>query len=567
MKEDNELNTSLNNLTPIIKTTTTTTISETKTINEKDPRNEPKRMTETTTTREETNDSSIVQQAGTQPDHVYQYQMSNIRFKVRSQLLRSLHAEISILHQIQIKTKSTLLDFIMLNSSWLGSHSFFILTLPLLFWFNQNPSQARSQVYILANSVYLTGFLKDYLCLPRPFSPPIKRLTISNHESEYGFPSTHSATSVTTILMILNHLNQLTHLSTSIRWSTYLVLFVYGILLIFGRIYCGMHSIQDVMMGCLIGFLVYVSHEFYLLDYLTQILEFDFMKSDLIIFKISNIPIMIISIGLFLTSLYPEPIDNCPCFEDSTAFLAVSIGLMISHYLTGNQSIPIRPFFGNNDLTSSTSNQLESLCFESLKSILKIVLGISLIFLWRLIIKESLSRLLPKLFKFFSPLIDLPRRHYDSTKNYSIYRTQLNQKTKQAGLKAKLIPSLLHLPIPDEDQRLKIKLEKGESLDEHQNPKGTVNSQTEQDIEILEDPNQFEPNQSNLKFRKNSNPQHLNPSKSFQPSTNTHQVKQWKPPTDVKHHDIDVLMRFIVYCGIGFLAAYALPCLFHKIGI
>ncbi|EGF99841.1 uncharacterized protein MELLADRAFT_118208 [Melampsora larici-populina 98AG31] len=564
MKEDNETNLSSSNLTPIIKTTTTTTITEKKTINVKEPTKKTT-MTETTTTtttREETNDSSMVQQAGTQPDHVYQSQMSNFRFKIRSQLLRSLNAEISILHQIQIKTKSPLLDFIMLNSSWLGSHSFFILTLPLCFWFDQNPTQARSHVYILSNSVYLTGFLKDYLCVPRPFSPPIKRLTISNHESEYGFPSTHSATSVTTIFMILNHLSQLNHLSTSFRWSTYLILFIYGILLIFGRIYCGMHSIQDVMMGCLIGFLVYVSHEFYLLDCLTQILEFDFMKSDFMIFKILNIPIMIISIGLFFTSLYPEPIDNCPCFEDSTAFLAVSIGIMISHYLTGNQFIPIRPFFGHNDLTSSTSNPLESLCIEGLKSILKIIIGLFIIFLWRLIIKESLSRLLPKLFKLFSPLIDLPRRHYDSTKNYSIYRTQLNQKTKQAGLKAKLIPSLLHLAIPDEDQGLKSNSEKGVIQDQNQNQKETVNQQTEKDIEVLKDPNQ-----SNLKSRKNSNPQHLKPSKTSQTSTTTHQIKQWKPPTDVKHHDIDVLMRFIVYCGIGFLAAYALPSLFYKIGI
>ncbi|KAH9814340.1 hypothetical protein DFH28DRAFT_971376 [Melampsora americana] len=521
MTEDNHFNSSSsssNSLTPIIKTTTTTTTittpAESITTNEEELTNQTKTInqfetiTETkaiTTNKDNDDESSSVQQAGTQPDHVYQSQMSNFRFKIRNQLLRSLNAEISILHQIQIKTKSTLLDLIMLNSSWLGSHSFFILTLPLLFWFSQNPSHARSQVYILSNSVYLTGFLKDYLCIPRPFSPPIKRLTISNHESEYGFPSTHSATSVTTILMILNQLNQLSNLSTSIRWSTYLILFVYGILLIFGRIYCGMHSIQDVMMGCLIGFLVYVSHEFYLLDYLTQILEFDFMKSNLMIFKVFNIPIVIISIGLFLTSLYPEPIDNCPCFEDSTAFLAVSIGLMISHYLTGNQSIPIRPFFGNtHDFTASTSNRVEHLCFESLKSIFKIILGLFVIFLWRLIIKESLSRLLPKLFKFFSPLIDLPRRHYDSTKNYSIYRTQVDQ---------------------------------------------------------------FEPIQSKLKSRKNSNPQQPKPIKSFQTSTNQYQIKQWKPPTDVKHHDIDVLMRFIVYCGIGFLAAYALPCLFHKIGI
>jgi membrane-associated phospholipid phosphatase len=38
--------------------------------------------------------------------------------------------------------------------------------------------------------------MQDLLCVPRPYTPPVERLSISSHGLEYGFPSTHSTNAV-----------------------------------------------------------------------------------------------------------------------------------------------------------------------------------------------------------------------------------------------------------------------------------------------------------------------------------------------------------------------------------
>ena len=75
-------------------------------------------------------------------------------------------------------------------------------------------------VNILAAGVYLSSFLKvrptvykqnlvaelyqtqDFFCVPRPYTPPVERLSISSHGLEYGFPSTHSTNAVSISLYL-----------------------------------------------------------------------------------------------------------------------------------------------------------------------------------------------------------------------------------------------------------------------------------------------------------------------------------------------------------------------------
>ncbi|WAQ92601.1 hypothetical protein PtA15_17A82 [Puccinia triticina] len=178
---------------------------------------------------------------GLQPDHVYRSQLSPWRFKIRSALLVTLNKEMTILESIQRSYRSGPLDRLMVHSSWLGSHQFFILALPLIFWLGDHHFE-RSPVYILG----------------------------INCASKYGFPSSHSAISASTFLMGLQYT---LHVQLIVQQLTlFLGLILYGFLLVFGRVYCEMHLIQDVACGW--------------------------------------------------------TIDDCPCFEDSTAFVAVSVGVM-----------------------------------------------------------------------------------------------------------------------------------------------------------------------------------------------------------------------------------------------
>jgi dihydrosphingosine 1-phosphate phosphatase len=101
-----------------------------------------------------------------------------------------------------------------------------------------------SLVDLLAPGVFFTGMIKDFLCLPRPLSPPLQRITMSGLTAlEYGFPSTHSTNAVSVALY------GLTLLETSnleISDVTKIVLqgiaALYASSVVMGRIYCGMHG-------------------------------------------------------------------------------------------------------------------------------------------------------------------------------------------------------------------------------------------------------------------------------------------------------------------------------------
>ncbi|CAO3697644.1 unnamed protein product [Rhizopus microsporus] len=84
----------------------------------------------------------------------------------------------------------------------LGTHTFFMIFLPILIWFG-NVEIGRNVCFLTASGVFWSGFLKDFLCLPRPLSPPVHRLTMSPYVAlEYGFPSTHSTNSVSVALFL-----------------------------------------------------------------------------------------------------------------------------------------------------------------------------------------------------------------------------------------------------------------------------------------------------------------------------------------------------------------------------
>jgi hypothetical protein len=65
--------------------------------------------------------------------------------------------------------------------------------------------------------IYISSFAKDLVCTPRPYSPPVVRLSkissspcpvgahgpgMSTHHHEYGFPSSHSTNSVSIALFL-----------------------------------------------------------------------------------------------------------------------------------------------------------------------------------------------------------------------------------------------------------------------------------------------------------------------------------------------------------------------------
>jgi dihydrosphingosine 1-phosphate phosphatase len=99
-------------------------------------------------------------------------------------------------------------------------------------------------VDLLAPGVFVTGMIKDFLCLPRPLSPPLQRITMSGLTAlEYGFPSTHSTNAVSVALYCLTLIETSgSTLSPLKKVLLQAVAYIYALSVVLGRIYCGMHG-------------------------------------------------------------------------------------------------------------------------------------------------------------------------------------------------------------------------------------------------------------------------------------------------------------------------------------
>lgn len=284
-----------------------------------------------------------------------------------------------------------------------------MVVLPILFWcgytglgrgygFYVRKYKLTSRViHILASGVFFSGFLKDLLCLPRPLSPPLKRITMSGSAAlEYGFPSTHStnAVSVAVYALCTLHSPACTMSGPATLALESLALF-YATSIIVGRLYCGMHGFVDVIVGSLLGAVLSLL-ECVFID------EFDnFIQVGS--YKAVSVVILII---LVLIRIHPEPADDCPCFDDSVAFAGVVCGAEI-----GNWHYAQHPLSWDHPVRATVPYSLEQLGWT--KTMLRIVLGISCIVLWRGISKSALLKCLPPLYRVIERRgLSLPRRFF-----------------------------------------------------------------------------------------------------------------------------------------------------------
>ncbi|KAI5961785.1 LCB3 [Candida margitis] len=341
--------------------------------------------------------------AGNQADDHYKQRLSPFRYQFRSYMLPIVRHETDVLYKLQSTLRNPVFDFYFAWTANLASHTFYILMLPPPIWFGAS-KMARDLVYVLGLGIYLSGFLKDFFCLPRPRSPPLHRITMSSYTTqEYGFPSSHSANATAVSLIVLNKIitNQ-DSLGVTTYYSLIAGLMLYYFSLIFGRLYTGMHGFLDIFTGSAVGVIVFLFRY-----YLGEAWD-TFMFSHGFLFGTASI----LGLYLFMIHIYPEPIDDCPCFDDSVAFVGVLIGLDFSH-LVGYQT---RHFFNLNDF-----GDYYLLPFindgGALKLFARFFLGVGLVVAWKSISKPIIFTILPPVYKVIG--VYLPRRNYISTAHTS----------------------------------------------------------------------------------------------------------------------------------------------------
>lgn len=311
---------------------------------------------------------------GLHDDAFYRSRLSAPVFAVRSLLKPILDAELPLLTKVQnwATQRPQFFTNYFLYTANLGSHLFYVLVLPLPAWFGAL-ELTRDVVFVLGAGIYFTGLVKDLLSLPRPYSPPIVRRTMSSYtSSEYGCPSSHSANATALILILaLYHTDS----------SYYPIHIIYWITIIAGRIICGMHGLLDISIGILVGLFTV------LIRVITRSIH------DSLVFNQSSplVPISLVAIYYSLIYFHPIPLEGCPCFEDSVAFIAVLAGLDLAiwtiSYTSPPASIynhPARIIYSFQDL-------------GILRTIARLIVGVSIVVLWRTIAKPLATSIISKL--------------------------------------------------------------------------------------------------------------------------------------------------------------------------
>lgn len=252
-------------------------------------------------------------------------------------------------------------------------------------------------VHLLASGVFLSGFVKDLLCLPRPLSPPLHRITMSGSAAlEYGFPSTHSTNAVSVVLYALFHLkSEQSTIEPTKNMIFQIILYTYATSIVFGRLYCGMHGFVDVIVGSWIGaVLAYVQCHYG-----------DAFDQFVVNCSAKELSLVILLI-LVLVRIHPEPADSCPCFDDSVAFTGVMIGAQIASWHFSKTTFSL-----SDPVPGTVPFDLQRIGW--IKAIARVIMGVAIVFAWREIMKPSLLRLLPPIFRVIEKLgLSLPRRFF-----------------------------------------------------------------------------------------------------------------------------------------------------------
>ncbi|PGH18444.1 hypothetical protein AJ79_00514 [Helicocarpus griseus UAMH5409] len=347
--------------------------------------------------------------AGLRSLNHYQQKLPKWRYKLRTATLPLVRWETPYLAWFQERVRTPSLDSWFAITANLGTHTFYMIMLPILFWCGYT-KVGRGMVHLLASGVFFSGFIKDGFCLPRPLSPPLNRITMSGSAAlEYGFPSTHATNAVSVVVYALYLLNSPDSTISPVTNILFQILLgIYAVSIVVGRLYCGMHGFFDVIIGSLLGALL-------------GFVQCSYGKvfDDMLFSGTLNVVFTVVVVILALIRIHPEPADSCPCFDDSVAFAGVMMGAEF-----GNWHFAQTSYAWSDPYPATVPYDLGKLGL--FKTIIRILLGVVIVFLWREIMKPSLHRLLPPVFRVIERMgLNLPRRFFTLASEYERVPGQL----------------------------------------------------------------------------------------------------------------------------------------------
>jgi len=130
---------------------------------------------------------------------------------------------------------------IFLGFTWLGYTTFFLIALPVGYWAWNKDKITRVALIVLASAV-LNAFLKDLWQNPRPDS---LIWVDPQMDDSYGLPSGHTQVGIVMWFWLAYEIRK--------AWAWVVAAIVAGGIA-FSRLYLGVHDVEDVLGGAIIGF-------------------------------------------------------------------------------------------------------------------------------------------------------------------------------------------------------------------------------------------------------------------------------------------------------------------------
>ncbi|KAF9145463.1 hypothetical protein BGX30_008680 [Mortierella sp. GBA39] len=495
--------------------------------------------------------------AGIYSDNFYSRRMNTLRSSIRRRMLPWVRSETKDLAELQHRWRTPLLDSYFTLTAFAGHPLFFVCILPIMFWYGHSVF-ARGFVNVACVGVFVTSWVKDYLCLPRPLSPPLVRLSRSKRvHLEYGFPSTHTSNATSIALYLLSHL-LISEWSVLAKVASIAGLCVYLFSIIFGRLYCGMHTKTDIIGGTVIGILVWAAQW-----------SFHDAIDSLMTSPSWTVVSAVILGGIVLIQSIPDTMDSCPCIDDGVTTMAVLMGVFPAsqHFALSKYSVSAK---GHDGIVHY------DVAIGLPRSILRFVFGLAVVFTWRMAAKKLLYILLPPLYSYFN----LPSRtHFVPAKTYGNLRSQPIGR----------VPSVLDLSALA-DSSIEI-VGTQSTMDIHeqfsQSRSSKISSRHHQQVEDIEKKEHF-----------GLRPGHINKTRLEKQQKQDGIISEKAPPPppiletlehpldleldeserqameqfEAEHpgwarFDVDIVIKTVVYAGIGWLAVDSIPIMFEYIGL
>ena len=237
---------------------------------------------------------------------------------IRAKLLAGiLHGTPVLLHIQNLRTPR--LNIIMKMVSFLGEEEFYTPLVAAIVWL-VDARLGRLVTLLMALGFYLAGATKNFLCLPRPPSPvvPLERC------NDWALPSHHAVLSVNVpwYIWFYTYLHS-SNMSSSVLFVLFFLTVLWSFSVMFSRMYLGVHSPADIVVGGILGCLL-----------LAGWLHWD-LYIDWYVVSSAGSSLVILTVVMVLLYIHPDPNPTTYVFAETVCMAGVASGFVLGRAHSG----------------------------------------------------------------------------------------------------------------------------------------------------------------------------------------------------------------------------------------